>query len=738
MIIEHNIHGVDIASRAVQIAGLSLWLRAQRSWKEQRIKHVDRPQVRKSNIVCAEPMPGEKDLLQEFSKNLNPRPRVLGQLLEIIFDKMKLASEAGSLLKIEEEIEDAVDEAREEFNKELLRRKLAAGSLFPDLEKSEQISLFDFNDLPNNTQFWKKAKREILDALRKYAEQANMDTGTRKRLFIDDAGKGFVFIDICRKSFDVILMNPPFGEAPDAIKPYLQKKYPFWTNNLLCAAISRSIQILKPKGILGVIFDRTAAIKSSYENFRRHVLDQRIISVADTGWNVLDANVETTVHITSKHKQTGISAFFDVRDLPPESKADQLLDKVSKLGKGNIADETYLVKPITFLRLPNAVVGYYFDQLLLDLFQRCDDLSEIGLQARKGHDFVSAVHFRLFWEVTPYFRTKKEKLFYTLYNGSKFSLFSIPIRDITLYGLDGKFSRVHPSTTFRNINYQLKSGIGYGKRGDILDAHILCKDAFFTSEGLAITRIENTKTLLGLSYLNCSLAQFAINQYCGQHKQVGYVNLLPFPKLSTIEEKAIIENCTRILEIKRYWYSVDETTLQFSRPFLGKSITKYKESLSQFVSSIIDSYEADSKELESKILLNDSYFEKAAKLNNRQIEKLRSYISRRPFDTPWPDMNYDCGSNQIAPFLVKELLSNSVGTAVGRWDIRYSIGEKMLPELLDPFEPLPICPSAMIQNNDGLPANYHNVPTDYPLRINWGGIMVDEKGHSEDIVASSS
>ncbi|MEN8716383.1 MAG: SAM-dependent methyltransferase, partial [Verrucomicrobiales bacterium] len=34
LIIEHNIHGVDIDPRAVQIAGLSLWLRAQKTWKD--------------------------------------------------------------------------------------------------------------------------------------------------------------------------------------------------------------------------------------------------------------------------------------------------------------------------------------------------------------------------------------------------------------------------------------------------------------------------------------------------------------------------------------------------------------------------------------------------------------------------------------------------------------------------------------------------------------------------------
>ncbi|NMC18681.1 MAG: SAM-dependent methyltransferase, partial [Chloroflexi bacterium] len=56
LIIERNIHGVDIDPRAVQIAGLSLWLRAQKSWQTKGLRLSERPQIRKSNVVCAEPM----------------------------------------------------------------------------------------------------------------------------------------------------------------------------------------------------------------------------------------------------------------------------------------------------------------------------------------------------------------------------------------------------------------------------------------------------------------------------------------------------------------------------------------------------------------------------------------------------------------------------------------------------------------------------------------------------------
>jgi hypothetical protein len=115
LIIERNIHGIDIDPRAVQIAGLSLWLRAQRSWQLQGIKPQDRPQIRRSNVVCAEPMPGEESLLQEFlDKHLSadPERQLLGQLVRRVFEAMKLAGEAGSLLKVEEEIATSVAEAK--------------------------------------------------------------------------------------------------------------------------------------------------------------------------------------------------------------------------------------------------------------------------------------------------------------------------------------------------------------------------------------------------------------------------------------------------------------------------------------------------------------------------------------------------------------------------------------------------------------------------------------------------
>ena len=70
LILADNLHGVDIDPRCAQIAQLALWMRAQRAFAEFKIARSDRPMIRRANIVIAEPMPGEKDLLQDFLAEL--------------------------------------------------------------------------------------------------------------------------------------------------------------------------------------------------------------------------------------------------------------------------------------------------------------------------------------------------------------------------------------------------------------------------------------------------------------------------------------------------------------------------------------------------------------------------------------------------------------------------------------------------------------------------------------------
>jgi hypothetical protein len=90
-----SFEGTDVRDdlRASQIASLALWLRCQRAYQEMGLKK-DRLKVTRSNFVCAESMPGEEQMRKEFVGQLEPK--LIGQIVEVVFAKMKLAGEAGA------------------------------------------------------------------------------------------------------------------------------------------------------------------------------------------------------------------------------------------------------------------------------------------------------------------------------------------------------------------------------------------------------------------------------------------------------------------------------------------------------------------------------------------------------------------------------------------------------------------------------------------------------------------
>ena len=171
LILARNLHGIDIDLRCSQIAALALWLRCQRAYLELGLKK-DRPKITRSNFVCAEPMPGEEQMLTDFSGQLEPR--LLGQLVKVVFDKMKLAGEAGSLLKIEEEIRDAVSQARKQWLDGPIAIQSRLFDVGTPLTEQQRFDLSGVTD----AQFFEQAEEKVVDALRAYAETSRTDSGS--------------------------------------------------------------------------------------------------------------------------------------------------------------------------------------------------------------------------------------------------------------------------------------------------------------------------------------------------------------------------------------------------------------------------------------------------------------------------------------------------------------------------------------------------------------------------------
>jgi len=81
---------------------------------------------------------------------------------------------------------------------------------------------------------------------------------------------------------------------------------------------------------------------------------------------------------------------------------------------------------------------------------------------------------------------------------------------------------------------------------------------------------------------------------------------------------------------------------------------------------------------------------------------------------------------------VEELISWFVGCAFGRFDVRLGREPLLAGSQPDPFEPVPVSSPGMLTGVDGLPLE--RAPVSYPLELSTDGILLDEEGHSWDIL----
>jgi hypothetical protein len=557
LILRHNLHGIDIDQRACQIAALALWLRAQRTYQRLGLKAGERPVIKKSNIVCAEPMPGEDDLLAEFCAQL--RPPLLGQLVRTIFERMKLAGEAGSLLNIEDDLRGAIAAAKCEWLKRPKEEQLA---LFaePERSKAEQLSLFDLSGI-SDEQFWQDAEARVLDEMRRYAAHVSNGTSYLRRLFAEDAVRGFSFVDVCRKRYDLALMNPPFGSAPETSMGMLNSSLHPWSGNLAAAFVIWTAQRLALQGKAGVVADRTVTVKSSYEPFREFLL-RFLTHIVDLGWNVLDANVEVTTFCFDGAGSPGHAYCLDLT--ASEQKGQDLAEAACGTSSAE-SKLAFTICPIRlFQRLPNKAIAYSFPPAIRRVFTTFSSLAASGHRALQGHNLSMEKFARLAWEV-PLDELERGELV-RMYKGGEFSLYYQPSYELALWKKDGKFLRSDRGTRWSNEPYQGKEGIGYGKRGDHLDAHVLPKGHIFTVEGLAVFPKEKSFLWPLLGILNSKVCSLLLSYYSQQHKEAGYVGQLPLPDLS--KNRDLVEDIGTIAQ-QCFW--------------LKHAIDRYNELSTEFI-----------------------------------------------------------------------------------------------------------------------------------------------------------
>ena len=143
----------------------------------------------------------------------------------------------------------------------------------------------------------------------------------------------------------------------------------------------------------------------------------------------------------------------------------------------------------------------------------------------------------------------------------------------------------------------------------------------------------------------------------------------------------------------------------------------------------------------------------AYKVFKKELVEIENCQARQPnAESPICDADLTTGCKW---FSTHTEISVIVGILFGRWDIRISTDPTLAPKLTECFDPLPKYPSGMLAGPEGLPVESGGIvsekwlrarphantlslegafskptitDTEYPLRIAWNGILVDDPG----------
>jgi hypothetical protein len=759
LILRHNLHGIDIDLRCTQIAVLALWLRCQRAYQEMGLKK-DRPRITRSNIVCAEPMPGEMELLEEFLKTLqDDRPEALirtvmsvpadrrvratkamadslSDLVRTVWEKMRLAGEVGSFLKIEEELQDAIRKGQDDWEERLPLFRYTEYGLSE--EPKERLVRFVAGDVDGERiTFWDKAEGLVRRALDEFVEFASSGGRFQRKLFAEDAKQGLGFVDLCRQKYDAVLMNPPFGSPSTNSGIYLSSAYKGLWSDIYSAFIVRAIELLTPDGELGAITSRSFLALPSFESLRSLLLEEgRLRAVVECGLGVLDeATVRAAFFCFGRGKDpTGQVLFWDLKTTT--DRAEALLRALNEQG---VPASNQLCTD--WIRsLPGKTFAYWLPSSLLHLLAHGPHLDgarvgsfnpetqsivsiETGVQTGDNFRFV-----RCHWEVHP--KDISPNYWVRFAHSVGFSRFYSPTYTVLRWNGNG--------------DALLEQVDDKGNR----IARLRCRDRFFLSgmispyiserglgcSYLAAGQIHGNSCRayfspaipqdLLLAYLNSAVVDLILFALTPDRKhEPGIIARIPSPPrrllLRERELREIVTECYNDMLLLR---SADETDpMHFFEPI-----------------NALDEQHAATQRLRSNQLRIDEIVERDFGLEPYTVEQLFE-LSSAPHDLgSWSGLRLDEQERDIdnrhllTDGYMRTVISHAIGAVLGRWDVACYTGERKRPSPPDPCSVLPTCPPAVLQGPDGLPTA--ETPYGYPIRIDWDGILVDDPDHSDDII----
>ncbi|MCO8045961.1 BREX-1 system adenine-specific DNA-methyltransferase PglX [Acinetobacter bohemicus] len=446
LILENNLYGIDIDTRAAQLASFALLMKAR---EDDRRLFSNPPKL---NIIALQDSQPER--LDALSQDLASTGIAQADLQELL-DLFEHSSTFGSLIQI----------------------PAAFAKKLPDLESKLNTAAAS-GDI-----FSQQSAQELLPLV----QQAML----------------------LAKQYDAVIANPPYmgnKYLNPNLKNYLKKNYQGYEKDLFSAFMIRDLQLTKESGQLGFMSPFVWMFISSYENLRAHFIDHATItSLVQLEYSGFDgATVPIcTFTLAKSHVSNFMGSYIRLSDFRgSENQAPKTLEAINNPDCGWF----FNAKPDDFKKIPGSPIAYWVSDKVRNSFSTFPNMGSLavssnGVQTGNNNNYVRS------WNEINI--TKLNLKWFPYNKGGSYRKWYGNYEFLVDWEFNGRRIKSESNSCTRGEEYYLKLGITWSDvTSGKLAGRLLPEGFLFDAAGPSAFYEDKKLTYIGLGLLNTKFADY--------------------------------------------------------------------------------------------------------------------------------------------------------------------------------------------------------------------------------------
>ena len=554
LIIEHNLHGIDLDDRAIQLAQLGLWIKAKQ--KRRNIGNL------KFNVVSTDFFLPDFDFVYPIFKQDIADTKQM-ETIESIWDDLQDAHKFGSLVQLNEKVEAHISALKE-----------SGAKLFSKQEK-EDSKIFKERFLINLEQ-----------AFLRFATQQGSS-------FLTDKTKDAItFLRLITQRYDVATANPPYTDSADFgpdLKEFINENYskPYKFNtNLYATFILRCFELTNDDGKVAMVHPPTFMYIKTFEDVRKYILNKTHINLF-VEWGYLgmfhpSARVDSAMYILDKTKIEDNSTFIKLNHIYEGKRYDAFVEAYESLIIKEKHTNNYSI-PQSKLKI---IKSYPFIYWISDGFREkfgkeiLKDIAKVaeGLTTANNNRFI-----RFWWEIEQSY-SKENKKWLPYAKGGSYNKYFGNLWTVLDWENNGEKIKNNKGASVRNEKYYFQEGITYSSVGSKgVNYRLLNEGCVFDSASRSVFLTEQDDNAFLLAALNSKLLLYVAHSLNPTvSTTVGDVERLPYPIASQQLKKQIEMLTFRCISIKKWFYQYSLVEMGYSKSPISKSIADINKQIKTF------------------------------------------------------------------------------------------------------------------------------------------------------------